>query len=84
MSINYKINLRTRTKVCGFQPLSYFLQPLHLLIKLYPLIPAPPSVDERVSAVTAEPLRWRTVTLDRSRIVRRSTIYVLREYVGYS
>ena len=62
MSINYKINLRTRTKVCGFTDLSYFFMDLHLLIELYPLVPFPPSVDERVSAVTAEPLRWRTVT----------------------
>ena len=80
MSINYKINLRTRTKVCGFTDLSYFFMDLHLLIELYPLVPFPPSVDERVSAVTAEPLRWRTVTPARTTEVKNSVESLFRVY----
>ena len=40
-----KVILRTHTKVCGLPTFSYFLRCLHLLIKLYPLIPFPLSVD---------------------------------------
>ena len=45
------------TKVCGYRPFGYFLRPFHLLIKLYPLIPFPSSVDQSCSDYTRTLLR---------------------------
>ena len=47
------IILRTRTKVCGFVLLIYFFVLLHLLIKLYPLVPFLPVVLNAQSVYSA-------------------------------
>ena len=71
MSFTYENYHRTRTKVCGYKPLSYSLKqalkPLDLLIELYPLVPFPPSVDHRSSVYTWTILRWTPMTVAEAR-----------------
>ena len=68
------IILRTRTKVCGLVPLIYFFVPLHLLIKLYPLVPFPPSVGQGCSECTRASLRWTPLT-PAGAIIRNRYVY---------
>ena len=58
--------LHTVTKVCGYRPFGYFLRPFHLLIEIYPLVPFPPSVRERVSDYTRTSLQWTPLTVART------------------
>ena len=60
--ITYEIHLHTVTKVCGDMRFSYFLMSFHVIIEIYPLVPFPPSICKGMSDVTADVLRWRTVT----------------------
>ena len=60
------IILRTRTKVCGYQPLSCFFQPFHLLTELYPLVPFPPSAGKQEAVYTSRAPAWGPVTSARA------------------
>ena len=56
------MHLHTVTKVCDDQPFGYFLQPFHLLIEIYPLVPFPPSVCEEEPVYTSRVRGWGPVT----------------------
>ena len=62
--------LHTVTTGSGDMPFGYFLMTFHVLIEIYPLVPFPPSVRERVSDYTRTSLQWTPLTVARTRAGR--------------
>ena len=58
--------LHTVTTGSGDMPFGYFLMTFHVLIEIYPLVPFPPSVRERVSDYTRTSLQWTPLTVART------------------